>query len=133
MRAYNQYGEKKNIDNKIRSVPIITQDYRKTNKGIMDRCFKEIQDIIEKNDYKYVMYSSNIEGKIGFQTFNTDGDFQDYLTAKIKNLSIHQPIVCTGLLSNDATIMNEIRKYANIEGIIEKKPYVFTENIKYAK
>ena len=79
------------------------------------------------------MYSSDIDGKLGLQTFGASDDFQNYLNEQLKNLSIHKPIVCTGLTPDNSTIMDEIRKYADAQGIIEREPYIFTENIKYAK
>ena len=150
MRAYNQNGVKKvKIGGKTRSGAIptgpsgtstkrggFTGELTKDNTDIIDKGIELIKTIIKDNKYKYIMYSCDNKGKLGFGIFNVSTNYQDYLNSKIRSLSIHKPIVCTRLLPDDNKIMKKIEEYAIKIGVgIEPNVNVndIDTNVSYAK
>ena len=138
MRGYNTKANK----NKPRSAAIVTcygfngSTITDEHIIIIDDSVKLIKKVIKDNNYKYIMYSSDISGDLGFAAaaVDTTQAYKDYLNKKIKSLSVHRPIVCDKLLSTDNKIMKKIEEYAIKIGVgIEPKYTLNIPDTSYAR
>lgn len=63
----------------------------KTVKEYINDAFLQIEYIIKKNNYGNIIYSSDIEGKLGFGIFRPSDDVIKYITEKLQTMGSNIP------------------------------------------